>query len=191
MMPQNLPRVCTILGFIAAKRPCWAPGRPGYPRRPGRLAQRESAAFTRQRSLVRNQQRPLQAVQGKFGETAAGTVADVTERWLEHLEPDISPATASVYRVYLRNWIAPRLGEQKVDLPAEASQPRERAAGAQHPSSGAGARRALADDHDNNIRRSSSPDRATCHGGEKQLRNPSPHPVFALATKSRWPLRLT
>ncbi len=56
-----------------------------------------------------------QAVQGKFGETAAGTVADVTERWLEHLEPDISPATASAYRVYLRNWILPRLGEQKVD----------------------------------------------------------------------------
>jgi integrase len=56
-----------------------------------------------------------QAVQGKFGETAAGTVADVTERWLEHLEPDISPATASAYRVYLRNWIVPRLGEQKID----------------------------------------------------------------------------
>ncbi len=56
-----------------------------------------------------------QAVQGKFGETAAGTVADVTERWLEHIEPDISPATASAYRVYLRNWIIPRLGEQKID----------------------------------------------------------------------------
>jgi integrase len=54
-------------------------------------------------------------VQGKFGETAAGTVADVTERWLEHLEPDISPATASAYRVYLRNWIVPRIGEKKVD----------------------------------------------------------------------------
>jgi integrase len=56
-----------------------------------------------------------QAVHGKFGETAAGTVADVTERWLEHLEPDISPATASAYRVYLRNWIVPRIGEKKVD----------------------------------------------------------------------------
>jgi integrase len=56
-----------------------------------------------------------QAVHGKFGETAAGTVADVAERWLEHLEPDISPATASAYRVYLRNWIVPRLGEQKID----------------------------------------------------------------------------
>ena len=56
-----------------------------------------------------------QAVHGKFGETAAGTVADVTERWLEHIEPDISPATASAYRVYLRNWIVPRLGEKKVD----------------------------------------------------------------------------
>ena len=31
-----------------------------------------------------------QAVHGKFGETAAGTVADVTERWLEHLEPDVA-----------------------------------------------------------------------------------------------------
>jgi integrase len=56
-----------------------------------------------------------QAVGGKFGETAAGTVADITERWLEHVEPDISPATASAYRVYLRNWIVPRLGERKVD----------------------------------------------------------------------------
>jgi integrase len=56
-----------------------------------------------------------QAGQGKFGETAAGTVAGVTERWLEHIEPDISPATASAYRVYLRNWIVPRLGERKVD----------------------------------------------------------------------------
>jgi integrase len=56
-----------------------------------------------------------QAVGGKFGETAAGTVADVAERWLKHLEPDISPATASAYRVYLRNWIVPRLGEKKVD----------------------------------------------------------------------------
>jgi integrase len=56
-----------------------------------------------------------QAIHGKFGETAAGTVADITERWLEHLEPDISPATASAYRVYLRNWIVPRIGEKNVD----------------------------------------------------------------------------
>ena len=54
-----------------------------------------------------------QAVHGKFGETAAGTVADVTERWLEHLEPDISPATASAYRVYLRNRIVPRIGGRR------------------------------------------------------------------------------
>jgi len=41
MMPQNLPVVCTILACVAAKRPRWAPGYPGYFRRPGRCAQRQ------------------------------------------------------------------------------------------------------------------------------------------------------
>ncbi|MGH2961119.1 MAG: tyrosine-type recombinase/integrase [Solirubrobacterales bacterium] len=56
-----------------------------------------------------------QAARGRFGDTAPGTLADVLERWLEQIGPDISPATAAAYRVYLRKWILPRLGSERVD----------------------------------------------------------------------------
>jgi integrase len=56
-----------------------------------------------------------QAVKGRFGDTAPGTVADVLDRWLGHIEPDVSPATVAAYRVYLRKWILPRLGSERID----------------------------------------------------------------------------
>lgn len=55
------------------------------------------------------------AARGEHGETAAGTMADLLDRWLEHLAQDASPSTIASYRVYLRNHILPALGPKKVD----------------------------------------------------------------------------
>lgn len=56
-----------------------------------------------------------EAARGEHGETAAGTMADLLDRWLEHLAQDASPSTIASYRVYLRNHILPGLGAKKVD----------------------------------------------------------------------------
>jgi integrase len=56
-----------------------------------------------------------QASRGKFGDTAAGTLGELLERWIEHIEPDVAPSTIAAYRIYQRRWISPRLGGKKLD----------------------------------------------------------------------------
>jgi len=56
-----------------------------------------------------------EASRGRFGEQASGTVGELLEQWMTHLEADASPSTLAAYRVYLRRWIVPRLGEKKLD----------------------------------------------------------------------------
>ncbi len=39
-----------------------------------------------------------EADRGGFGDTSAVTFAELVERWLEHLKPNVSPATLAAYK---------------------------------------------------------------------------------------------
>ena len=56
-----------------------------------------------------------EASRGDHGDTAAGTLADLVERWLEHITPNVSPSTLAGYDVYLRKHILPALGAKRID----------------------------------------------------------------------------
>ncbi len=56
-----------------------------------------------------------EADRGGFGDTSAVTFAELVERWLEHLKPNVSPATLAAYKNYMRKWILPALGTRKLD----------------------------------------------------------------------------
>lgn len=56
-----------------------------------------------------------EAATGHHGQTAAGTMKDLLDRWMVHLAQDASPATIAAYRHYLKNHILPALGTTKVD----------------------------------------------------------------------------
>ncbi|HVW32424.1 MAG TPA: site-specific integrase [Acidimicrobiia bacterium] len=55
------------------------------------------------------------ASRGRFGDRSSGTVGELLEQWMAHIEADAAPSTMAGYRVYLRNWILPHLGEKKLD----------------------------------------------------------------------------
>lgn len=56
-----------------------------------------------------------EAARGEHGETAAGTVRELLDRWVAHIEPNVSPSTLAAYRIYLDKWILPALGSKKLD----------------------------------------------------------------------------
>jgi len=56
-----------------------------------------------------------EAARGEHGDTAAGTLNELLEQWLEHRRPDLSPSTVAAYRLYLDNWIKPALGTKRLD----------------------------------------------------------------------------
>jgi integrase len=56
-----------------------------------------------------------EAARGEHGETSPGTLSELIVRWLEHIEPNVSPSTMSAYGVYLRRWILPGLGPKRID----------------------------------------------------------------------------
>jgi integrase len=56
-----------------------------------------------------------EAARGEHGDTAAGTVNELLEQWLEHRRRDLSPSTVAAYRLYLDNWIKPALGTKRLD----------------------------------------------------------------------------
>ena len=45
-----------------------------------------------------------QASQGQFSKSA-GTMGELLELWMDHIEPNVSPATLAAYRIYLDRWI--------------------------------------------------------------------------------------
>ncbi len=55
------------------------------------------------------------ASRGEHGDTTAGTLEDLVDRWLEHVTPNISPSTRAGYDVYLRKHILPALGTKRID----------------------------------------------------------------------------
>ena len=61
-----------------------------------------------------------QASQGQFSKSA-GTVGELLELWMDHIEPNVSPATLAAYRIYLDRWILPAFATVRVDRlrPAE------------------------------------------------------------------------
>jgi integrase len=56
-----------------------------------------------------------EASRGEHGETAAGTLADLVDRWFEHITPNVSPSTLAGYRIYLDKHILPALGAKRID----------------------------------------------------------------------------
>jgi integrase len=56
-----------------------------------------------------------EAARGEHGETTAGTLRELVERWMAHIEPNVSPSTLAAYRIYLDKWILPALGTKKLD----------------------------------------------------------------------------
>jgi integrase len=61
-----------------------------------------------------------QASQGQFSKSA-GTMGELLEQWMDHIEPNVSPATLAAYRIYLDRWILPKFATFRVDRlrPAE------------------------------------------------------------------------
>jgi len=57
----------------------------------------------------------VEAQRGSFGDTTAGTVGELLDRWVAHIEPNVSPSTLASYAVYLRNWIRPALEAKKLE----------------------------------------------------------------------------
>src|ERR1700730_9910868 len=45
-----------------------------------------------------------QVSQGQFSKSA-GTMGELLEQWMDHIEPNVSPATLAAYRIYLDRWI--------------------------------------------------------------------------------------
>lgn len=82
-------------------------GKPRYLTRTVRGTKREAEALCA--SLV------AEASRGRFGERSSGTLGELLDQWMAHLEADASPSTLAAYRVYLRRWIQPRVGEKKLD----------------------------------------------------------------------------
>lgn len=52
---------------------------------------------------------------GDHAVAPSGTVGELLERWMAHAGPDMSPATVTAYRIYLRKWIVPALGSTRLD----------------------------------------------------------------------------
>ena len=55
-----------------------------------------------------------EADRGGFGDTSVVTFAELVERRLEHLKPNVPP-TLAAYKDYMRKWILPALGPRKLD----------------------------------------------------------------------------
>ena len=109
---------------------------------------------------------------------SAVTFAELVARWLEHLKPNVSPATLAAYKNYMRKWTLPALGPKKlerirpVDLDLFYASLRPHLAGASvrtvhtllHSTPGAGRRRGEEDQDEPRP----PPGRRRRHGGQHQ-----------------------
>jgi integrase len=56
-----------------------------------------------------------EAARGEHGASAPGSLGELLDRWIAHIEPNVSPSTLASYRIYLARWIKPALGSVRLD----------------------------------------------------------------------------